>query len=95
MPVAVKDFRWSSSVAYVTWVQIAKVHRLLRETGRPIAEIASRTGFPDRSYFAVDSSRHLENHHARLDEGKWRRETHSRGETKRFLLQCGAFMLVR
>jgi len=38
-------------VAYLNHVRLAKAARLLRETGRSIADISSETGFFDQSYF--------------------------------------------
>ena len=38
-------------LAYLNHVRIARAARLLRETNRPVASIASETGFSDQSYF--------------------------------------------
>jgi AraC-like DNA-binding protein len=38
-------------VAYLNHVRLAKAARLLRDTGRSIADISSETGFSDQSYF--------------------------------------------
>jgi AraC-like DNA-binding protein len=38
-------------IAYLNHVRLANAARLLRETSRSIAEIASETGFSDQSYF--------------------------------------------
>ena len=53
-PQFMKNFKQVAGmtlVAYLNHVRLANAARLLRETGRTIADIADATGFSDQSYF--------------------------------------------
>jgi AraC family transcriptional activator of pobA len=53
-PQFMKTFKQAAGmtlVAYLNHVRLSNAARLLRETNETIAEIASRTGFSDQSYF--------------------------------------------
>ncbi len=48
---AFKQVAGMTLVTYLNHVRLARAAQLLRETDRPIAEIAAETGFADQSYF--------------------------------------------
>lgn len=48
---AFKQVAGMTLVAYLNHVRLARAARMLRETGRTIADIAAETGFADQSYF--------------------------------------------